>query len=285
MAIIVVGGESAAQRPMENLNTSIQAKLQDFERRISRDNFRFAVSNANGLHSTAWAAWHNGNDYYLGARSFLGSMKISLHASGICRVALTERYARSLNVSGMDGPKDRAYVKWRRGIPSENSAICAVSLIFPTAYFQRPEQKGTSKKPMLIVQGSSAAEAIEVGCFYAKGTDERLENAFRKIAVPLLKTGLPSGEAVWIAARETAFDPRLLPNIEQIPSRMNSFDPAGARTAAAKGTPLTGMFWNAPEDGKALQLMELSGIVLHETDTRPSKLTMKLEQSRPTSFP
>jgi hypothetical protein len=32
------------------------------------------------------------SDYYIGARSVFGSIKISLHESGVCRLALTEKH-------------------------------------------------------------------------------------------------------------------------------------------------------------------------------------------------
>src|SRR5262245_15016198 len=68
-----------------------RAFVDNYERRILKDKIRLNAchrDNRESGHSGVWCAWSHRNDYYLGARSILGSMKISLHASGICRVAL-----------------------------------------------------------------------------------------------------------------------------------------------------------------------------------------------------
>lgn len=49
---------------------------------------RFAVGNVDDVRSSIWRLWANKADVYLGARTTLGAMKISLHASGICRAAV-----------------------------------------------------------------------------------------------------------------------------------------------------------------------------------------------------
>src|SRR5262245_60071947 len=86
----------AAGLQIESVDRNLLAKVLDFARRLTKDSFRFAVGIPGGHHSTVWSAWGNKNDYYLGARSFLGSQRISLHKSLRCRMAFTEKHMEAL---------------------------------------------------------------------------------------------------------------------------------------------------------------------------------------------
>ena len=101
--------------------------FEDFERRISSANFRFAVGSPETGYSTPWTAFGHGNDYYIGARHFMGSTKISLHESGICRVALTEHHYQQILKDKLETPPDRAIVKWTRKATPEQGAVHALS--------------------------------------------------------------------------------------------------------------------------------------------------------------
>ena len=72
------------------LDPVTEAWFENLERTASKDKIRFAVCRVDGKHSVVWAAWGRGDDFYFGARSVLGAIKVSLHASGIGRIAFTD---------------------------------------------------------------------------------------------------------------------------------------------------------------------------------------------------
>jgi hypothetical protein len=53
------------------------------ERAVIKSRFLFAACDASGKHSSVWAAWDEGSDYYIGSRNISGIFKLSLHESGI----------------------------------------------------------------------------------------------------------------------------------------------------------------------------------------------------------
>jgi len=97
-----------------------------------------------------WTAFGTGNEYYIGARHVMGSTKISLHQSGICRVALTEKHFNALPGDGLTQPPDRAMVKWKRPPTPDVGAAHVASIIFPTEFLRLAEPQGTRKKPLII---------------------------------------------------------------------------------------------------------------------------------------
>lgn len=115
-------------------------KFAKFERRFAKDKIRFAVAQNNGLRSAVWSAWGHKSDFYLGIRCPLGSIKISLHASRICRVALTKDQADRMVREGIATPEqDRALFKWTRAETPQVRAILVASVIFPTEYLRHDE--------------------------------------------------------------------------------------------------------------------------------------------------
>jgi hypothetical protein len=110
---------------------------------------RLCACSPSGRHSGTWMAFESGSDFYIGARSTFGRMKISLHASGICRVAMTKRQSKFLIEQGLMQPDDdRAFFKWRRAATKETGAVHVVSLIFPIAHMHREAALGSPKKPL-----------------------------------------------------------------------------------------------------------------------------------------
>lgn len=232
--------------------------IQNLETRISKDKLRLAVATTDDkLYSGIWAAWGNKSDFYIGALTTLGSMKVSLHASGICRVAFTEPAMRRLKDEGLETPSDRAIVKWRRpATPTEGAALVA-SLIFPTAFLKQPPREGSARRPLVVVNAGPRAEAVEVGFFYSRMPNAHLEPSLSKIGHPLFWAQLDSGETVSIVARNRDFDPKSLPSSEQMNrSKMN---PLRSHIEDELEN-LTAAFWNEPKDGGALQVMEISGV-------------------------
>jgi hypothetical protein len=233
---------------------------EDFVRRAARQ-LRFAVRGPKG-HSATWTAFGRGNDYYIGARPMMGSSKISLHASGICRLALTEQHYDSLPGEGLPQPLDRAFVKWRRSETPPIGAAHVVSLIFPSDHLVQPEPAGAYRKPLMIFGEAPLGKAMEFGFFFSTEEMSALEPRFLAIGKPLLSTKLDNGTTVSIVARVIDFDRSVLPSQLQLdgaPGRILSREVNKIERELAG---LTGFFWNSPTDGGSLMLYEIGGMAL-----------------------
>jgi hypothetical protein len=112
-------------------------------------------------------AFSRGSEFYLGARSALGSLKISLHKSGECRLAIPNEHLPQMVKQGLEAPPQgaRALVTWRR--PTDVTlAPLVVRLIFPTDYLHNEKPVGKPNKKVLIFE-AGAGKAVEFGFLYS----------------------------------------------------------------------------------------------------------------------
>ncbi len=75
---------------------------------------RFGVGSRDGPKSGVWRRWTPArkSDVYIAIRSYTGIMKVSLHESGECFVALTEQFAER-NPTALVG-RSRRFDQWKR---------------------------------------------------------------------------------------------------------------------------------------------------------------------------
>jgi hypothetical protein len=95
---------------------------------------RVAVGTQDEARSSVWRLWAHGDDVYFGTRDTLPAFKVSLHQSGIWRIA----FVRALDAKEKDA--DRVALKWQR--PSEHApgstsaVVVVVSSILPKRPFK-----------------------------------------------------------------------------------------------------------------------------------------------------
>ena len=231
----------------------------EFERRFRKDKIRFVVGIPGGCYSGVWSAWGNKNDYYLGSRGALWSLRISLHKSLICRLAFTEKQMALLKEQELNAPTDRAIVKWRRVPAPVEGAVHVVSVIFPTDYLRLPPPEGTST---LILRFNAAppGKAVEFSFFFSREAEATLEAKLLRIGMPLVWTSLDNGETVSIVAREMEFDRTIIPSEARLAESLRFYDKAAFLDEGGELNNLTGMLWNKPKDGESLHVIEISGI-------------------------
>jgi hypothetical protein len=234
--------------------------VEDFERRMSKQ-LRFSISGPNSKYSGRWCAFSRDSDYYLGARSVVGRIKISLHASGICRIALTEHQIALMRAQGLELPNDRALTKWRRAASPDIGAAHVASLVFPTDHLQGGPPDATYKKPILIIGDGIPGKAVEVGIFFSREPIKTLATKLSVVGMPVCYTSLASGETVSMVVRQANFDPSGLPTSEMLSrAGMHLLDRDAVPDTEVSG--LMAAFWNQPNDGGALHLVEIGGITL-----------------------
>jgi hypothetical protein len=237
--------------------------LEEFIERINSTNLRFAVGNSSCGFSSVWTAFGNRSDYYIGARPAMGSTKISLHASGICRVALTDKQFNALEAEGLTQPPDRAMIKWRRAKTPETGAVHIASVIFPTDYLSITEEpRGTHKKPLLIFEAAPPGQAVEFGFFYSYEDEVSMEKRYARIGQSIVCTTLDNGERVTILVRITEFDRACLPSQDQADKAPGLILSKDVFNTERELSNLTATFWNDPKDGETLRLVEIGGMKL-----------------------
>jgi hypothetical protein len=240
--------------------------VEELEQKLIKNGLRFAVGRPGSAHSSIWCAFWNKNDYYIGARSILGSTKISLHASGICRLALTEKHMTFLRRQGIAPPDDRAFLKWRRPPAPEAGAHLAVVLVFPADYLHLDEPVWTdSGKPLLLFESAASGKAVELGFFYSREAKETLEPKFMEIGKPLFFTDLDNGEFVWLVAREADFDSNSIPTGEHFNTTSMRLLDRDAISIGSEQRRLNAILWNAPKDGEPLRVIDIGGITVRRT--------------------
>lgn len=194
---------------------------------LSRKRVRFAVGTPGERHGSAWIIWANKSDFYLGAYGLRGKLKISLHESRICRLALTDEYVHKMRAAGIPPPEDRALFKWIRPPAPDLGAHPAVILTFPTDHMYRQPPVWNLNKPLVMFEAAPPGHSVEVGFFYSREAPETLEPKLYQIGRPILRTNLDNGDSVSLVVRQTPFDPQTIPPIgSPTPVRSRLLDPS-----------------------------------------------------------
>ena len=240
------------------IDASPELWLEEFKRGF-RKRVRFAVRSPEERYSAAWLTTNTKSGFYIGARSVMGTFKISLHTSGRCRLAFEQTYA--FNRGLIPPGEDRALVKWWRFPTPPVDAALVVGLVFPTDFLHLDAPAATEKEPFVFLQAAPQGKAVEVGFFYSREPVNTLEPKLKEFGIPLFWTDLANGDMVWMVGRETDFDATALPPDETLNSISGRLlDPDGFTKAAAERRSLTAHLWNAPKDNEALVIIEVGGI-------------------------
>lgn len=119
------------------------------------DVIRFSIGPWRGRYSSVWRVWTDKGDVYLAVRALVRYMKVSLHQSGVFRIAFTNEYDKTMRVKGMDPFVDRAFMKWHK-IPIHGKQLMqALDIHFPlTALSLRG--KPNMKKVVLLQPDENA---------------------------------------------------------------------------------------------------------------------------------
>ena len=161
--------------------------------------FRFAVGTPENPQSWIWRFWTQGDEVYFGARDALNAFKVSLHKSGIWRIAFVEQLSRS------DAIADRVILRWNK--PTEyptgwfQSVGILVSSIVPECSFKKSVIQ--DRRIEWFSPPSNGNKLVFKVLF---SNPNLLKDAWRAIALPTdrlvhsyIKT---NGEGVWVLLRE-----------------------------------------------------------------------------------
>lgn len=106
---------------------------QNLDCRPKLDAFRFCIGPWKGRYSSVWRVWSpkRKDDIYLGAKSLLNKIKISLHESGQFHAAFVEDYYAEIVEDGKSGINDRFIVRWERPAIADGVILQVLDLHFP----------------------------------------------------------------------------------------------------------------------------------------------------------
>ena len=154
-----------------------------------RKRVRFAVRSPDERYSAAWVTTDTKSGFYIGARSVMGTFKISLHTSGKCRLALEKTYFDFAVDRGLiPAEEDRAWVKWWRSPTPSVGAVLVVGLVFPTDFLHLDAPTATAEKPFVFLQAAPQGKAVEIGFFYSREPVNTLEPKLLEFGIPLFWT-------------------------------------------------------------------------------------------------
>jgi hypothetical protein len=153
----------------------------------------------------------------------MGSFKISLHKSGICRLAFDCKYFASAVHQGLILPEqDRALVKWRRSPTPVAGAVLVVGLVFPTDFLHLGEPTARVKEPFVFLDAAPQGKAVEIAFFYSREPVATLEPKLLEFGIPLFWTDLENRDIVWMIGREADFVTAALPSVERAREDLSS---------------------------------------------------------------
>lgn len=233
------------------------------------DMLRFAVGDDRALWSSIWVAFGgNGrSDYYVSVRGQTGAVKVSLHASGACQIAFDKEsgYWDRLVAAGLAPRPDRAITSWQRAPTPQTGACHALSILFPTDLLRArvPHPRRKPGKKLILIEPAPLGYAVEWGFFYSCQHPNRFGRRSANQGVLMGYTELPNGEYLTSIARHIAFDPNVVPAVETWRNVRPLTKDLPAPGERMRG--LSAFACNAPGDGQAGQLVQLTGLELRRT--------------------
>jgi hypothetical protein len=161
---------------------------------------RFAVGAPDGPQSAVWLVFtrRGKSDVYVANRHIGGSLKVSLHQSGLWRLAYTQEYAATLKAPGT-GTDDRVQEQWTRPAEQRPGWTHAMSIIVPVADLWEPEPR--LDLPPGIKWRHAPAPGME--SHFALMLERASGYVDRRPAGDALAVlPLPNGENLWVIAAD-----------------------------------------------------------------------------------
>jgi hypothetical protein len=132
---------------------------------------RFAVGDPSATTSNSWRVWvEKHSELYIACRDNFKEAKVSLHASGSWRMAITTEALRKDATLVLPG-ENRAWEIWDKPSPSLPNTVVAFHLYFPTSELAvEPHQRiGKLWKDVLYIEAGPPGKMTVVTLFLTKG--------------------------------------------------------------------------------------------------------------------
>lgn len=179
----------------------------------NKDTIRFAVGTPDNPQSWIWRLWVQGDEIYLGAKNALQAFKVSLHKSGIWRIAFVKELKREDEVT------DRVIVRWKRPDEFTPGWTPSIAVLVSSIKPSRPFNKVKMEDERIVwfsqpIEGKRALFKIIIS------SPMMTELDFKKILISgdkLVGTlAKKNCEKVWLILREDDLTPIEIAKIQDV---------------------------------------------------------------------
>lgn len=208
---------------------------------------RFGIGSPTGARAPIWRVWATPgkDDLYLSGRSFAGDLKVSLHGSGVWRLAFTEQHAQRVNSLVAPG-KDRLIHRWSR--PPEFAPGCTKAFVIATPWLSLIDYPTAVQTKKQIVWLSAPDDGWETQVFVILVRHGTLVNGWpgsRSMGTSLVGRIVLPSETAWLVAH------RIQVNDEDA-GKLDGYTKSVKVTHKSDGTPMENlrmlMIGHDPED-------------------------------------
>lgn len=187
------------------------------------NSFRFAISDAS-VRSECWTVFTNKDDVYLTGSAYRKALKVSLHGSGVCQIALLEQFVAK-HVEGRDErPEDRTILRWKRLTTPEGRGQVAATILFASYEFWPEQEEMPRSKPYTKLRPPPDMHARMIDVVYSRDDPKRIAELGEWTDELLYSFQLPSGEFVALVQR-----------VEPLPEGFFDFAPMPGRYGLSLG--------------------------------------------------
>lgn len=132
---------------------------------------RFGISDGETLCASTWKLWTeksgDNSEIYLACRGLGGELKASLHQSGKCHIAFSQRTFQSKVKKAIPRPKDRFLEKWTMPKEISEGTTLAFRIVTPYSAVNSSKKTGNNKKVKWI-QNAKKPYATEIDIIITK---------------------------------------------------------------------------------------------------------------------
>lgn len=157
--------------------------------------FRFAIADTKPR-SECWSVFTNGSDVYLTSNAHKRVLKISLHQSGVCQIALLEGFFVEHVEWREDGPEFRSILRWKRIPTPEGRGQVAASILFASDGSWPEQEAIPASKPYVALPPPPKMHGRRVDIVYSRDDPRHIAKLGKWTDELLFATQLPDGEFV-----------------------------------------------------------------------------------------
>lgn len=193
---------------------------------------RLAVGTRDGPQSAVWEVFTGGkkSDVYVANRHVASQLKVSLHESGVWRLAYTAEYAATLKARG-EGSEDRLQARWQRPPEARPGWTHAISVVVPVAELWKPEPPLPIPSEVTWRRAPAPGMESHFAVFFERGSGFVARRPAGEIVAI---SPLPNGDNLWVIAADVRSSPENLARYEQSKDSLRTILP-GARDRGSRG--------------------------------------------------
>jgi hypothetical protein len=200
--------------------------------------------------STVFRVWVQRSDVYIAARSIAGTMKVSLHESGVWRMAFTTQHVEQ-GSTFVAPTADRLMERWQRPPEYEPGWTAAFEIIVPHSELgpapqpARPEPRvfwhpdpgaGLETRYWILIAGAGVEEPVPLP-----------RGAVRQTVIGRL--GLVNGETVYVGCLDVRPPPEWVDHLADLKARLGTPRAEAISGAIPPGDALRGYFFGDYPNG------------------------------------